>query len=258
MKVTALLENTSAREDMLTEHGLSLYIETGTQKLLFDTGQSDRFARNADTLGIDLTAVDAAILSHGHYDHGGGLQTFLERNRRAPVYLNRHAMEPHYHGADRYIGLDPSLQSSGRLRFVDDEAALGGGCTLYSCNRRARTHPLDSGGLQALEGGALCPEDFRHEQYLLICENGRRVLFSGCSHKGILEIVQWFRPDVLVGGFHFFRHPLDDVLSGYARELAGYPTEYYTCHCTGCEQFAFMQQRMDRLHYLSCGQTVEL
>lgn len=258
MKVTALLENTTERGDMLTEHGLSLYIETGSRRILFDTGQSDRFARNADTLGVDLAAVDFAVLSHGHYDHGGGLQTFLERNGNAPVYLNRFAFEPHYRGAERYIGLDPNLQSSGRLRFVGDEAELCGGCTLHSCNGNARNRPIDSGGLRVREGDRFLPEDFRHEQYLLIEEDGKRVLFSGCSHKGVLEIARWFRPDVLIGGFHFSHLPLDEALADCARELDGFPTAYYTCHCTGCEQFRFLRRHMRRLEYLSCGQTITL
>ncbi|MCI8845747.1 MAG: MBL fold metallo-hydrolase [Lachnospiraceae bacterium] len=72
MKITALLENKTNREDMLTEHGLSLYIETEKHKILFDMGQSDLFAKNAAALGINLSSVDIAVLSHGHYDHGGG------------------------------------------------------------------------------------------------------------------------------------------------------------------------------------------
>ena len=65
MKITALLENKTNREDMLTEHGLSLYIETEKHKILFDMGQSDLFAKNAAALGIDLSSVDIAVLSHG-------------------------------------------------------------------------------------------------------------------------------------------------------------------------------------------------
>ena len=87
MKITALLENTSEREDMLTEHGLSLYIETQNHTILFDMGQSGLFAKNAAVLGIDLGAVDIAVLSHGHYDHGGGLAVFLEINKTAPVWI---------------------------------------------------------------------------------------------------------------------------------------------------------------------------
>ena len=109
-----------------------------------------------------------------------------------------------------------------------------------------------------LRDGAFRPEDFCHEHYLLIREAGRRVLISGCSHKGILNIVDWFRPDVLVGGFHFNSLPLDDTLAAYARELESSPTVFYTCHCTGRDQYAFMARSMSRLHYLSTGQTIQL
>ncbi len=258
MKITALLENTAARGDVHTEHGLSLYIETGAHTLLFDMGQTALFARNADTLGLDLAAVDAAVLSHGHYDHGGGLRTFLERNKTAPVYLSRHAFEPHYHGAGRYIGLDVSLQEEPRLRFISHETVLGEGLTLYPCLSSARRHPLDSGGLQRQEDGVFLPEDFRHEQYLMIEEAGKRVLFSGCSHRGILDIAACFRPDILVGGFHLSKFALDETLDRYGALLNLLPVEYYTCHCTGIEQYLFLQQRMERLRYLACGQSIQL
>ena len=104
MKITALVENTVSEEQaerlgLGREHGLSLYIEACGHRILFDMGQSGLFARNAAALGVDLAAVDLAVLSHGHYDHGGGLARFLELNGAAPVYLNEHAFEPHYHGS---------------------------------------------------------------------------------------------------------------------------------------------------------------
>ena len=80
----------------------------------------------------------------------------------------------------------------------------------------------------------------------------------GCSHKGILNIVDWFRPDVLVGGFHFSGLPLDETLAGYARQLDSSGAVFYTCHCTGRPQYEFMARQMSRLHYLSTGQTIEL
>src|SRR5699024_10377974 len=219
MKITALVENTVSGEQaerlgLGREHGLSLYIEACGHRILFDMGQSGLFARNAAALGVDLAAVDLAVLSHGHYDHGGGLARFLELNGAAPVYLNEHAFEPHYHGSQRSIGLDTALAGSPRLRltalagsprlrFPGDEAELAPGLTLFTCHGRPRRHDLGSFGLTVLRDGAFRPEDFCHEHYLLTREAGRRVLISGCSHKGILNIVDWFRPDVLVGGFHF-------------------------------------------------------
>ena len=103
MKITALLENTASDCCMLTEHGLSLYIEAQGKKILFDMGQTDLFYKNALTLGIDLAEVDIAILSHGHYDHGGGLEKFLEINKKAPIYVSSRAFEPHYNGKEKYI-----------------------------------------------------------------------------------------------------------------------------------------------------------
>ena len=118
MKITVLTENTSVSPDIGAEHGLSLYIETDNSKILFDMGQTELFAANASKLGVNLTSVDVAVLSHGHYDHGGGLKKFLEINPKASVYLHKRAFEPHYNGTEKYIGLDVSLQSSERLIFT--------------------------------------------------------------------------------------------------------------------------------------------
>ena len=78
MKVIVLSENTTNDPRLGAEHGLSLYIEACGKKILFDTGQGDLFAENAKTLGVDLAAVDFAVISHGHYDHGGGIRRFLQ------------------------------------------------------------------------------------------------------------------------------------------------------------------------------------
>lgn len=256
MRIVSLLENTTARADMQTEHGLSLYIETQGHKLLFDMGQSDLFARNAEIMGIDLSAVDMAILSHGHYDHGGGLRTFLDINDHAPVFVSEKAFLPYYNASQKYIGLDPAYRLHPRLIFTKDTAHLAEDLTLYSCNDRECLHRFGSFGLTKQTENGRVPDDFRHEQYLLIEENGKRVLISGCSHKGIADIVAWFAPDVLIGGFHFSKMPLDETLADAARMLDAYPTAYYTCHCTGEAQFHFMKRYMKKLSYLSCGESI--
>lgn len=254
MKIVTLMENTTCREDLTCEHGLSLYIETGDQKILFDAGQSGAFADNAEKLSIDLAQVDFAVLSHGHYDHGGGLGCFLEINQTAPIYLSRYAFEAHHNATGKYIGLDPALMDSGRLIFVDDKMELGEGITICACRECACTQPIDSAGLTVLENGMLNSEDFRHEQYLLLEENGRQICISGCSHRGILNITDWFRPDVLVGGFHFMKVEDLEILNHAAEALLTYPTTYYTGHCTGEAQFAYMKTIMEeKLHSLSTG-----
>ena len=229
MKVTTLMENTACAERYAAEHGLSLFIETKKINILFDSGSSEAFADNAEKLGVDLGTADIAILSHGHYDHSGGLLRFLKRNEKAPVYVQKDAFEEHFN--------------------------IEGG--------EKRIRPLETNGMTVKRDGVLLPEDFRHEQYLLIEEDGRRYLFSGCSHKGIINITNWFRPDVLFGGFHFMGVSLDEAgqafLSEAADTLCGFDTVYYTGHCTGVAQYEFLKQKMgDRLHYISSGSVVEV
>ena len=258
MKITALLENTTEREDIQAEHGLSLFIRANGKNVLFDMGQTDLFSKNAKTLNIDLKSVDFAVLSHGHYDHGGGLKTFLQINKTAKVYINEHAFEPHYNG-ERYIGLDMELlEYRDRIVFTSDEYEICDGFKLYSCNDRERPQYLGSFGLNKEENGELVSDDFIHEQYLLIEENEKRVLISGCSHKGVLDIEDWFEPDYLIGGFHYSKLELDESLIDYAKRLDAHHTKYYTCHCTGKAQADFMEKYMHRLEYLSCARTIEI
>ena len=256
MKITVLTENTSKKPLFEAEHGLSLYIETENHKILFDMGQSNLFLQNAKKLGINLENVDIAVLSHGHYDHGGGLETFLEINQKAKVFVSRHAFEPHYNGSDKYIGLDINLKDHPRLTFTGDVFCIDEELCLYTCNDKPKKYPLGSFGLNTMEKGKLSPDDFRHEQYLLITEQGKDVLISGCSHKGIMDIADWFRPHVLVGGFHFSKLPLSETLKDFATTLATYNTEFYTCHCTGTEQYKFMKNQMKNLHYISTAETI--
>ena len=262
MRIVTLIENSTTSDIFAAEHGLSLYIEAASKKILFDAGQSDAFADNAKKLGVDLSAVDFAVLSHGHYDHSGGLSRFLQINNRAPVYLSKYALLPYYHGKDRYIGVDPSLQNHDRLIFTNEICELAPHITLFGCNQANRLFPIDSSGLTILQDGIYKDDQFLHEQYLLIEENGKRILISGCSHKGIQNITAWFNPDVLIGGFHFMNlSPLSDAiqLRTAANQLLTYKTTYYTGHCTGSEQFDYLKTIMgDKLQAIHSGSEIIL
>lgn len=263
MKLTTLIENTTCNPALTKEHGLSLFLETNGHKILFDTGQTAAFASNAVLLGIDLTKADIAVLSHGHYDHGGGLMTFLEQNQTAPVYISRHAFGEFYNGTEKYIGLDPALRTSERLCFVEEKHKIAPGLTLYSCNEKINEKRDSSHGLTKKTGEVFEPDTFLHEHYLLIEENGKKILISGCSHKGIADIVSWFCPDILVGGFHLKHLTTEgkdaEILTQLAETLLSHPTQYYTGHCTGKEQFAFLKKLMgERLQAISTGQILEL
>ena len=259
MKITVLIENTTLRDDLAAEHGLSLYIETDTHHILFDTGQTGAFADNAAKLGIDLKMVDLCVLSHGHYDHGGGLKRFLEINDHAPVYINENAFGD-YFSSGHYIGLDPTLEENPRIKTVSDVTELAPGMTLCSCNDLLRPFSFGVFGQTIRQNGIHTDDSYLHEQYLLLEEKDRKFCFSGCSHKGLLNILHWFRPDLFFGGFHFIRmDPHGQELADSIRQLSTFPALYYTGHCTGQEQYAVMKERLnDRLHYLHTGTVIEI
>lgn len=257
MKITSLVENTTSINGIGTEHGLSLYIESNDYKILFDMGQTNLFERNAALLGIDLKEVDFVVLSHGHYDHGGGLKRFLEINDSAMVYLSSNAFGQHYHGKMKYIGLDQSLRKNKRLCFLNHVTEIVGGAVIFPY-LKVKKQRADFSGLTRKEGEEFLEEDFRHELYLMIEENGKKVLFSGCSHRGILDITEEFTPDFLIGGFHFSKLPLEDGLKNASKVLNCYPTTYFTCHCTGVRQYEFMKEEMKNLYYISAGKCIEI
>ena len=115
MQVTVLMEDTCGNPECKYEHGLSLYIETEGYRILADAGASEQSLDNARILGIDLSKVDFAVLSHGHYDHSGGLPAFRRVNQDAVIYMQRSALDDYYHG-ERYIGIDKQI---GRLPKIE-------------------------------------------------------------------------------------------------------------------------------------------
>jgi 7,8-dihydropterin-6-yl-methyl-4-(beta-D-ribofuranosyl)aminobenzene 5'-phosphate synthase len=124
LKITTLVENHVTGEGLGAEHGLSLLLEVVNKegdvlsRHLFDTGQGDLFAKNAAVMNIDLRQIDSVFISHGHYDHAGGLDSFLKLNQNALVYIKESALIPKHNGS-RFTGFrhDNSL-SAGRLFFV--------------------------------------------------------------------------------------------------------------------------------------------
>lgn len=262
VRVTVLCENVQGNDRVNAEHGLSLYIEANGKRILFDMGQSGLFAENASSIGIDLSTVDAAVLSHGHYDHGGGIRTFLDINKSAPIYVHPLAFGDYYSGMEKYIGLDKTLRNSGRLIYTDSDTVISDGITIIVPDESDIPFPDETYGLYMNVGDGLIPDTFAHEQYLRIKDGENDVLISGCSHRGISNISTYFDADVIIGGFHLKKLDIQkdaSVLSDLADALLSKKTKYLTCHCTGEEQYGYMKNRMgDRVQYVACGDTVEI
>ena len=257
MKLTCLYENTTQNPALIPNHGFAVLIEVGGKTILFDFGQTPDLLTNALALGGDLSKVDVGVLSHGHYDHAGGISSFLQKNTRATVYLHKQAFGAYYNVQEKYIGVDPLLQNHPRLQLVEIDTPLVPGVTLRMAKPTLVT-PLYHGTLTQKLGNTFSPDPFDHELYLQVEEGENRVIFSGCAHKGVGNILSWFEPTHFVGGMHLSHFPCDQTLITLATRLQQFPTRFYTGHCTGQEQFSFLEQKGLPIFYLSCGEVVEI
>lgn len=270
MKVTSVIENTS-RKGLPVEHGLSLFVEREDgRNVLFDVGQGNLFSLNARALGLNIADVDVAVVSHGHYDHGGGLGYLLAENRKAKVFIHRDAFQPHFSLRDdglHYIGLDESLKNSGRLVFCNDVTLVEDGMTLFSNVGGSVCYPAGNRLLFGPDSNV--NDSFCHEQSLVIEEGGNVALFAGCAHRGIVNIIRKSMdvtgrtPTHVFAGMHLVKSGLTDAgedafISSLAAELSQFSgTMFYTMHCTGMEQFAKLKSILGRrIEYLSCGDDI--
>ena len=270
MKIITLVENTSGSRNCRTEHGLCLYIETGKHHLLMDTGASDLLLENAAACGVDLTKVDTVILSHGHYDHGGGIPAFAKLNPHAKIYMHEDAAGPYYSSiGGRYLGLPEGAAELPQVVRVKGFLKIDEELSLFSDIPTAEPLPASNADLMRKEGDTLVPDDFRHEQCLVIRQGGQQILLSGCAHHGILNIMRHYRtlfgkdPDYVFSGFHLRRkdghYSEEDIrtIVHTAAELKKCRTQFYTGHCTGEKPYEAMKGIMgDKLHYIHCGDTV--
>lgn len=273
MKVVTLLENTTCRDDLACAHGLSLYIETARNKILFDMGPDESFLKNAEVLGVDISKVNIAFLSHGHSDHVGGLEAFCKVNRGADVLVHPAAYGEFYSkdGEEfRYIGVKEMLdKASGRTVPTAGTLPMGQ-MLLFSGVPKDEKAMESSAALHEKKGESYVTDDFLHEQNLVVTENGKSVLFAGCAHHGVVSIVEmaeWItgkRPDVVFGGFHMFRlaegDPAGDALiEETGKKLLEGDTVYYTGHCTGDYAYNKLKAILgDRLQPMTGGTVVEI
>ncbi len=267
MKITNLIEDTANCGAYLHEHGLCFYIETAHHKVLLDTGASDAFLANAQKKGIDLTAVDTVIISHGHYDHAGGVLAFAALNPTAKIYIHKNAVGAFYNfknGQTKYIGMDPAITALDQVIFLDGDCTLDGELFIFSGISDKTLLPRGNAVLQKKHGNTFTEDPFDHEQYLVVTEGETRVLLSGCAHNGIVNIMEAFftrcgcDPTAVISGFHTvmpcYAAEDDAIITQTAHTLAKRNTVYYTGHCTGEYAIALMQPILgDKLHILHSG-----
>ena len=271
LRITVLMENT-AREGLEAEHGLSFFLEYRGRRFLLDAGSSGRFADNAQKLGVDLDGVELAALSHGHYDHADGLRAFFALNDRAPVYIRPQAGEAYYSksgGSPRFVGIHREIWEGFRDRFVPVDGLYPLCPGAWLAPETVRGGPFASREpnlLRKVGEDRFLPDDFSHEQSLVLDTKEGLVIFNSCSHGGADVIIREAEAAFpgkqiygLIGGFHLFRSEDQEV-----RELADRIRKtgirrICTGHCTGERAMEILKEELgDMAEQIYTGFEIEV
>ncbi len=252
MRIVTLIENLVYKQGLVAEHGLALYIESENKKILFDTGQSGLFLQNVKKLGINIEDIDILVISHGHYDHTGGLYSFLEKNTKAKVYAKKEIFTPKYHGHKRFIGtIYDETKLKNRLVYVDSITEIAD--NVFIMPNINIYNPTDTHfkGLKIKQSNEFIIDEFNDELFIVIKQNEQINIITACSHRGITNIcttaTKYFKLPVglILGGFHMKESTTEEYveITRYFRQIR--PKSIGVCHCTGIEKFAQMYDECD-------------
>ena len=255
VEMTVLIDNV-ATEALPGEWGLSILISADHRKILLDTGAGSLFAQNAESLGIDLSEVEAGVLSHAHYDHADGMDTFFERNRKAPFFVREGACENCFgikEGVQKYIGIRRGILAAyeNRIRYVKGVCEIAEGIWLIPHRKADYSAIALRNHLYTIRDGTCCPDDFSHEQSLVLDTEKGLIVLNSCSHTGMTNILADIqemlgRNDIYayVGGLHLY-NLTDEELDVLCEEIIQTSIGHiFTGHCTGDHAFHVLKARL--------------
>ena len=280
MKVTTLIEN-QAPDSLCREHGLAMHIEYKGKNYLLDTGASGQFAENAHRLGICLSDVDAAFLSHAHYDHSGGYREFFSENSKAVLYLQKAVSEYCYSKVllyRQYIGVPKGVLKNyrNRLRFMSGTVETEPGVWTVSHSIPGLSERGRRGHMYIKSKNGFSPDNFSHEQSLVFERENDLVLFNSCCHAGVVSIIDEVnyalktadkKVSYVFGGFHTMGHRGPGSMSGRPEDIQELGRQLlkrniscvYTGHCTGIPAFRVLKKTMkEKVRYMKTGSVISL
>jgi 7,8-dihydropterin-6-yl-methyl-4-(beta-D-ribofuranosyl)aminobenzene 5'-phosphate synthase len=265
MILTTLIENLVYQKGLIAEHGLSFYLDTSKSKILFDTGQGVNYIHNARQLGVDIAAIDYLIISHGHFDHSGGIQQFLKENKKARIILKKQALNRKFSG-DYEIGMG-NIESlpNNRMEFIDKPREINPNITLVPFTKCFFPEDSHKKGFLTEKEGIKIADPFDDELFLYFRQNDKQYILSSCSHNGITNIIETARNHFnlpvshVIGGFHLMKATRSEVehiatyLNNSGIESVG------VCHCTGIDAYNFLKQNCTcNIYYNSTGTIINI
>jgi 7,8-dihydropterin-6-yl-methyl-4-(beta-D-ribofuranosyl)aminobenzene 5'-phosphate synthase len=277
IKITTLSENTASTPNLLAEWGLSILVEIDSLTILLDAGLSSSAAYNAGILGIDLKKVDRIVLSHGHYDHTGGLQNVLRLMRKKIEIIahpdiwgekySRQRNENTYH----YIGIPfqrPVLESHGAsftlsrspLRITDDVLTTG------EVPEITEYEQIEPNRFFIKEDGELKPDTLSDDLALIINSKSGLVVILGCGHRGLINTLRHAQKltrrqeiRMVIGGCHLLGASTERVRLTLAALKDMDVQKIGVSHCTGLPAAVIMAHELgDRFFFNNTGTRLTL
>jgi 7,8-dihydropterin-6-yl-methyl-4-(beta-D-ribofuranosyl)aminobenzene 5'-phosphate synthase len=247
LHLTVLVENIARKRGLLAEHGLSFLIKHGRNQIIFDTGQGLALRHNVEQLKIDLKTIDAVVLSHGHYDHTGGLSFALNAMNCPRLYTHPEAFSLKYarnpDGSAREVGMSAGNKIvAGELAeivLVEEKTLISDGLFLTGPVPRT-TNFEDTGGPFFEDAACAIPDDLPDDQALYMETPRGTVVILGCAHSGIINTLRHIqahtanRPiHTVIGGMHLLyanQNRMDQTVAELRRLNI---QRLIPCHCTG-------------------------
>jgi len=273
LNLTVLVENTAQGHGLLAEHGLAFWIEVGSHRILFDTGQTGILCHNAGRLGIDLASVDAIVLSHGHYDHTGGLAETLNDASPTRVFVHREALADKYaqnaNGTSRAIGMPATSRSAlahrTEIHLTTSPTEVGEGLWVTGRIPR-RTDFEDTGGPFFKDAACKQPDELIDDQAAFVETPDGIVVILGCAHSGIINTIRYVREllpgqgiHTVIGGTHLVTAN-ENRMSRTVESLREFDIQRLVpLHCTGFPAAVrLLKEFPDRVSMCPVGTRVNL